>query len=303
MIYFWEINKLKFDLINRNVSNRQSLTYFLCILFVQVVSWGLTAFTEEPYNFWDHIDIICFVFFLIAGTVYCYNGNEGRKGSSFLTRYVSLAWVFGIRYTIMIVMPSGVGLYLILSLFMDLPQDTQWYDTVFNAIIRLPFYFVLGIHIRDIAINRISLDKMVSGYRDKHAEDFDQSRYPTILRRYMATFIDILFVSFILIILAFILQGEGNVESMIRIGIALTVVCLYEPLFTSRLCTLGQRIMGIRVRKTDGAEKISILDSYLRTIIKLLLGFISFFPIPLTRKRRALHDFVARSVVIYAGQE
>jgi hypothetical protein len=32
-----------------------------------------------------------------------------------------------------------------------------------------------------------------------------------------------------------------------------------------------------------------------------LLGYISFFFIPVTRKRRALHDFIARSVVVNAG--
>ena len=73
---------------------------------------------------------------------------------------------------------------------------------------------------------------------------------------------------------------------------------LYEPIFTSRFCTLGQKIMGIRVREIFSLQKISIPKAYLRIVIKIFLGFISFFSIPFSSERRAIHDFVAGTIVV-----
>jgi uncharacterized RDD family membrane protein YckC len=57
--------------------------------------------------------------------------------------------------------------------------------------------------------------------------------------------------------------------------------------------------MGIRVRKKILHENISIPSAYLRIIVKLFLGLISFFTIPFSDKKRAIHDFAVDSVVIY----
>jgi uncharacterized RDD family membrane protein YckC len=56
--------------------------------------------------------------------------------------------------------------------------------------------------------------------------------------------------------------------------------------------------MGIRVRHADSGGKISIPNACLRIVVKLLLGTVSFFLIPVTRKGRGLHDFAAGSVVL-----
>jgi len=300
MIYFWKINGLKSDLMNKGLSGRQALIYLLCILIIQIISWAFTYVTAETHNLWDHIDAAAFIIFLAVGTVYCCYANGGRKGKDFVFRYLSLAWVFGVRYSIMVLLPLGLALYMTLQMVTELPDKTQWYDVLFISVIRIPFYFFLAGHIRDVALNRVPSDKGISGYRDRYAEDFDQSKYPTTLRRYMATFIDVVIVLSAFIALAYILPGDNAIGSMIRIGIGVAILFIYEPVLTSRLCTIGQKIMGIRVRNADSGERISIPAAYLRTIVKLLLGLVSFFSIPLTRKRRGLHDFIAGSVVIYA---
>jgi uncharacterized RDD family membrane protein YckC len=74
---------------------------------------------------------------------------------------------------------------------------------------------------------------------------------------------------------------------------------VYEPFCTSFSCTLGQKLTGIRVRMLSSYERISLPRAYLRIVVKLFLGLISFFSLPFSKNRRAIHDFAVGSIVIY----
>jgi uncharacterized RDD family membrane protein YckC len=124
-------------------------------------------------------------------------------------------------------------------------------------------------------------------------------QYPSILRRYLATFIDGLLVVGVLISTSYIFPGENRLIVGIRIAVIMFMFFVYEPICTSKFCTLGQQLTGIRIRKQFLHERISIPSAYMRIIVKLFLGIFSFFTIPFTMKKRAIHDFAAGSVVIY----
>jgi uncharacterized RDD family membrane protein YckC len=126
--------------------------------------------------------------------------------------------------------------------------------------------------------------------------------YPSIIRRYFSTFIDGLFAIGIFIIASYILDTEKSAATKIRISIILFVFFVYEPIFTSYFCTLGQRITGIRIRRFSTGNRISLIRAYLRIIVKIFLGVISFFSIPFTKNKRAIHDFAAGTLVIYENQ-
>jgi len=66
---------------------------------------------------------------------------------------------------------------------------------------------------------------------------------------------------------------------------------------------LGQWIMRIRVSQLPDFEKISIPSAYIRTLMKIFLGLISLFTIPITKGRRAIHDFAVGSIVITANSD
>ncbi|TAL26417.1 MAG: RDD family protein [Nitrospirae bacterium] len=300
MIHCWNIYKLKFELINNRLSGRQTLLYLSCILFVQTALRVLAYTLAERSNRWDNLDTALFPVFLAFGVVYSFYANGGGKGKDFISRFISLAWVFGWRFVVMVELPLSFCLYVVPSLFIEIPDQTQWYDVISSAGLSLVFYFFLARHIRDVAMNRLPTEKEMSDFREEHAEDFDQAKYPTILRRYIATSIDMILVLSAFISFIYAHQAVGVIDSTIELWIGVAIILSYEPILTSALCTLGQRITGIRVRKLESGERISIPDAYIRSIVKLLLGIVSFFSIPVTRKRRALHDFVARSVVVYA---
>ncbi len=123
---------------------------------------------------------------------------------------------------------------------------------------------------------------------------------PTILRRYLSTFIDGIFILSVFIAVSYAIKADSIIASYARIAVFLIMFFFYEPIFTSRFSTLGQKITGIRVRTIESYENISIPAAYLRIIIKIFLGFISLLSIPITKDRRAIHDFASGSIVIMA---
>jgi|GEM_PF-492975 len=123
--------------------------------------------------------------------------------------------------------------------------------------------------------------------------------YPTLTRRYFATAIDVGFVLVGIILISHVFENAGAIGVKIRVGLILFLFFVYEPLCTSQICTLGQKIMGVRVRRYPSMERISLLMAYTRIIIKALLGILTFFTLPFSKNRRAIHDMAARSIVVF----
>lgn len=121
---------------------------------------------------------------------------------------------------------------------------------------------------------------------------------PTLFRRYMSSIIDGLLALTLLVAIG-MLPGEGEGVGRTKFLAFFCLVFWYEPLFTSRWCTFGQWVTGIRVRRNDDPdEQLSLGPAVLRFAVKAVLGALSFFTMPFTYRYRAIHDLVARSVVI-----
>jgi uncharacterized RDD family membrane protein YckC len=125
-------------------------------------------------------------------------------------------------------------------------------------------------------------------------------RYPELNRRYLCSFIDGMIVFTTAMAVGLALQGERLV--VFRVGSILLIILAYEPVLTSKLCTVGQFAMNLRVRRYESeAEYISLSAAYLRYVVKVMFGFYSFFAMSFNRERRALHDLVAGSIVVENG--
>ena len=126
----------------------------------------------------------------------------------------------------------------------------------------------------------------------------DPSEYPLLVARIKSTLIDNLLVFSSLLIVMIATQGLENSTS-IKIVMGFGLGLLYEPVLTAYSATVGQRIMGIRVRSSSDVNKrISALQGVIRLLIKLTLGWISFLTVHSNVKRRALHDLISGSVMI-----
>jgi uncharacterized RDD family membrane protein YckC len=81
------------------------------------------------------------------------------------------------------------------------------------------------------------------------------------------------------------------------------IYLLYDPLFTSIFGgTIGHFIIGIRVkREKDQMKNILFPLAIIRFLAKVSLGWISLLTVMGSKKRKAIHDKLVGSVVLYVG--
>jgi uncharacterized RDD family membrane protein YckC len=123
-------------------------------------------------------------------------------------------------------------------------------------------------------------------------------RYPLLLTRYQSLFIDaILFLT--IMVVTMVMMGDSESRQMVMISLAVIFSFVYEPLLTTYSATLGQRLMGIRVRDVKNPkERINVFQAYARFLVKWFLGWLSFVTINFNPQHRAIHDWAGSSVVI-----
>lgn len=136
---------------------------------------------------------------------------------------------------------------------------------------------------------------------EEPTQEIDLIQYPSLTERIKSSLIDFIFVLFLMSCIAVVLDNFIEVPDGLRAGLFIFLFFVYEPLAHSFGYTLGNYIMGIRVRKLSSTgEKINIVQAYFRFVIKTLLGWVSFFTIHSNKKRRAMHDIASGTVTIYA---
>lgn len=127
--------------------------------------------------------------------------------------------------------------------------------------------------------------------------------YPLLTDRVQSIFIDTVLIIVLMFVFAALLDKFESPPDWIRIALFIGLWAVYEPLFVSLGCTLGQYIKGIRVRSFhDPAKKIGFIRAFIRQILKTCLGWLSFLTIHMNKEKRAIHDFGSGSVVIRSGQ-
>jgi len=131
----------------------------------------------------------------------------------------------------------------------------------------------------------------------------EQVEYPLLGDRIQSSFIDMILIVIMMFVFASILDRYENVPDWVRIVLFFGLWAAYEPVCTSLGCTVGNYIKGIRVRQhDDGTKRINIFQALLRYVVKIALGWVSFLTIHSNDERRAIHDFMAGSVMIKVGQ-
>jgi uncharacterized RDD family membrane protein YckC len=125
---------------------------------------------------------------------------------------------------------------------------------------------------------------------------------PSLVLRIKSMLIDMMFLIGLAYIFTLLLESMNIISEESR-GIALAIIILYEPVLVVIGGTVGQRIMGLRVRaKKSFVEKrekrnINFFNSLLRYISKILLGWISLLTIHSDKYGQALHDKIGSSVM------
>lgn len=122
--------------------------------------------------------------------------------------------------------------------------------------------------------------------------------YPLLLRRYQSVMIDAA-VLFSIMIITMVIMNESDARQTVMVSMGIIFALVYEPILTTYGATLGQYLLGIRVRdSTNPQQRINILQAYIRIVLKWSLGWLSFVTINFNPQHRAIHDMAASSVVV-----
>ncbi len=127
---------------------------------------------------------------------------------------------------------------------------------------------------------------------------------PSLVLRVKSTILD----SIILIILMFIVfavLNQFSIESTTVKRICMLFIILYEPITVTLGGTVGQRVMGLRVSdfsnyvNQKSHKNINLINSILRFIAKVFLGWISLLTIHSDDYGKAIHDSIGKSLMTF----
>ena len=150
-MYFFNINKLKDDIREKRLKEKDRFIYafiyiFLSVLFLEVNLY----FPVEDLNIWDFLNSGCAVLITAVGTYYAYRVNGGKDGIDFLGKFFSINFVVGIRFLFLLI-PMFACL---LAYYLALPADDDFLSTPIDTIPFIIWYALIYIrtckHIGDV---------------------------------------------------------------------------------------------------------------------------------------------------------
>jgi uncharacterized RDD family membrane protein YckC len=132
----------------------------------------------------------------------------------------------------------------------------------------------------------------------------NETNYPGVYDRVKAIVVDAFVLILFMMMASYVFSLFENVPDIIRVIAFVFIFFLYDPIFTCTFGgTLGHMLIGIRVRReSDETKNIRFPKAVLRYIVKAVLGEISLFTVLNNPKRKAIHDYLVGSVVLYANQ-
>ena len=127
-----------------------------------------------------------------------------------------------------------------------------------------------------------------------------ENRYGKLLNRFKAILIDGLILMGLGILVSTIFTQFKEVNNIIRAIAFVLVFFLYDPIMTTFVgATIGHMIMGLKVRReNDETRKIIFPLAFIRFLIKASMGWLSLITVSSSKKGKAIHDSVVRSVVL-----
>ena len=129
-----------------------------------------------------------------------------------------------------------------------------------------------------------------------------EENYPGVFDRVKAIMTDGIVIVVFMFVASYVFSQFESVPDNARIISFVFIFLLYDPIFTSLFGgTIGHMIIGLRVRRESDEQKNILFPLAIpRYIVKVLLGWLSLLTVSGNEKRKAIHDFLIGSVVVYA---
>ncbi|CAM1358796.1 conserved hypothetical protein [Tenacibaculum sediminilitoris] len=128
----------------------------------------------------------------------------------------------------------------------------------------------------------------------------EKTNYPGIFVRVKAASIDSIIVILLIATTTDLFSQFEKIPDYAKMIAFAFIFILYEPLMVSFLgSTAGHKISNIRIQKLDNGKKINFGQAFIRFLVKVTLGWASFFTVSTNKNKQAIHDSIVNSVVVY----
>lgn len=161
-MYLWKIDKLKEDLRQGSLSEKESFKYLLAweILY----SLPFLPSSVEGWNILDTYDGFVRLVVTIVGVLFMYKVNGGALGKYFLQRYLSIGWVVFVRFLALVMLPVLVVYAIVyggmIASGAELSDQTTWVDILVFNLVAVVYYMVFAKHVKDVAVaDTVTQDK------------------------------------------------------------------------------------------------------------------------------------------------
>lgn len=152
-MYIWKIEKLKEDLINDAVTQRDHFFYYFISMVVFLIAIEMIVrFSTESPNIWDNIYSLSNMLIPLVGTILTFRANGGANGKDFLGRYFSVGFVVTVRFLVWL-LPIFIVLAIYYSLFYseeDVVASTP-IDVIPFIIWTFLLYWRIVKHVKDVS--------------------------------------------------------------------------------------------------------------------------------------------------------
>jgi len=124
--------------------------------------------------------------------------------------------------------------------------------------------------------------------------------YPGVFLRVKASTIDSMVIILFMLVATDLFSRFENVPDYARMTAFVFIFILYDPLMVSLFgSTIGHRMSNLKVQRLDNGKNIHLGLAIIRFLVKVTLGWISFFTVSTNKNRQAIHDSIINSVVVY----
>lgn len=156
-MYFFQLRQAKHRLAFGNFPDKQLLPYLIIILL------AYTTYSLSP----DYrpllvraTNVLASVALVIFGVLYAYRQNGAEIGEQFISRYIVLWWVVGLRIAFFFVAPVALLVVTIEETMLLSIEAQVWLETLVSIISELVIYWRISVHMRDVA--RMRSDRLSS---------------------------------------------------------------------------------------------------------------------------------------------
>jgi len=147
-MYYWNLKQLKQKLAQGPLPTAEQFDYLLGTTLLYCIG-AIPFFNNNGLDFamWAINTLV-----MCLGTGYFYYCNGAESGQDLLNRFLSLNWVFGLRFLVLIAIPTMLTLILIYYIVLGvLHENTMLSDVIVIEVLVTVYYYFLGQHVREVA--------------------------------------------------------------------------------------------------------------------------------------------------------